>query len=204
MEKKKSIFGDFLKALMFICLSIILVLSGYAARKYYDIRKVEKENNGAIQNEKTTNNSTEKTADEMYKEYIANLKENISKNLTKNTSMQYRGEDLGTNVDYYIELTHDYELYLHGAADTEFEISKDVVQAFLVESGNGGTGVIYFVKTDGNLYVSYPSQIFNQEEASVKKTDYKNIVNVVSGNFSDAESGYHDPIFIDIEGNVFK
>ena len=201
MENKKSMFNDFIKSLFVIIMAIVLVLSGYAARKYFDVRKENKKDDTKVVEKDTTST---KTADELYKDYIANLKENISNNLTKNTSMQYRGEDLGTNVDYYIELTHDYELYLHGAADTEFEISKDVVQAFLVESGNGGTGVIYFVKTDGNLYVSYPSQIFNQEEASVKKTDYKNIVNVVSGNFSDAESGYHDPIFVDIEGNIIK
>ena len=197
MEKKKGIFGDFVKALIVICVSIVLVLSGYAARKYVDFKKEDK------QLENNTTNTTETTADEMYKEYIANLKENMSKKLSKNTTIEIRGEDWESG-EYYVELNHGNELYVHGAADTEFEVATDVVQTFLVESGQSGNSLLYYIKTDGNLYMVNPASILSGEKITPKKQEYKNIINVVHGNFSDDESGYQAPIFIDIEGNIVE
>ena len=202
MENKKSIFGDFVKSLIIICIAIVLVLSGYAARKYIEFRKNDNcTKETTIKKDET--NITAKEADEMYKEYIANIKENMSKDLSKNTTINYRGEDLDLG-NYYIELTNDYELYLHGAADTEYEVSKDVVQAFLVQSGQAGNSLLYFVKSDGKLYSANPGEILDTKKIASKELTYKNIVNVMPGNFSDDESGYTGPIFIDIEGNIVK
>ena len=204
MEEKKSIFGDFLKALMVICIAIVLVLSGYAARKYYEGRKVEKKNSSTTKTEKTTDNNTEKTADELYKDYIASLKENMSKKLKKGyDAVEYFGEDMELGK-YYVELTPSFELYVHGAADTEFEVATDVVQAFLVQSGQAGNSLLYYVKSDGKLYSANPGEILDTKKAASKELTYKNIVNVMPGNFSDDESGYTGPIFVDIEGNVTK
>ena len=201
MEKKKGIFGDFLKSLIFICIAIVLVLSGYAARKYVESKKESKTETTPV-TDGTPTNTTAKTADEMYQDYLAKLKENMSKKLSKNTTIGYIGEDID-NGYYYAELTHDNELYVHGTADTEFEISTDVVLAFMVETNQAGS-TLYFVKSDGILYETQPADVLYGNEPTIKKSDYKNIVNVLPGRFADDESGHRGAIFVDIEGNVFK
>ena len=52
MEEKKSIFGDFVKSLFVIAIAIVLVLTGFAAGKYYTNKKAENKENNKVEDKK--------------------------------------------------------------------------------------------------------------------------------------------------------
>lgn len=220
MENKKSIFGDFVKSLFIIVLAIILVLSGYAARKYIESRKGD---NG------TKETTTAKTADELYKEYLANLKKNIDKTyqeipdvsddelakLEQNSEAYTYG---GMTLDCALDDIEGYK-YCPNIIDGELNvsvydvdngnkviksvtISKNVLQAFISEIGNAGTSSVFYLTEDGKMHSIWCGDLTNDSKKTPETLKLKNIVGVIPSTFG-ILSGGASPIFIDIEGNLF-
>ena len=228
MENKKSIFGDFIKSLFVIAVAIVLVLSGYAARKYIESKKENKIETTPVTDGSTTN-TTAKTADEMYQEYLANLKKNIDKTyqeipdvsddelakLEQNSeAYTYGGMSLDCAVDdiegyKYCPSISNGELNVSAYdVDNNYKliksvtISKNVLQAFISEIGNAGTSSVFYLTEDGKMHSIWCGDLTNDSKKAPETLKLKNIVGVISSTFG-ILSGGHSPIFVDIEGNLF-
>lgn len=173
----------------------------------------------------------EKTADELYKEYLNNLKENINKtyndmsdsiseeeyqlneepyeygsrtpaciynDIENYESCAYLNNDNKLNIIFYeIEDSTDYV-----EKDKKY-IDSNVLQIFIVEDGNAGMHYVYYIKENGKMYVSPIESLLDSNINPKEVSGLKNIVNVIPSDFGFI-SGWSKPIFVDIEGNLFR
>ena len=141
------------------------------------------------------------TADERYQKYLSNLKNNIMKKLGTHDGFYYYGKNIDKNLT--IELKNDLNLEIN-LADDKKTISN-VVNFYVTESGNGGCKSVICIKADGTITdVVLPCSDEDKMKVLENTSDYKNIVQIINGNFSDGYSGVADPIFIDIDGNMYS
>lgn len=115
------------------------------------------------------------------------------------------------DVKYYdVELSPDGELKViyysnDNSSDSKF-IANDVLNYYIIYYGNGGYKGLYFIYKDGSVgFANIEQAYMNKEDITIKNIEnVKNIVTIVQGRFSDGMSGYHAPIYIDIDGNMIK
>lgn len=115
------------------------------------------------------------------------------------------------DVKYYnVELNPEGELKViyyskDNSSDSKF-IANDVLNYYIIHYGNGGYKGLYFIYKDGSVgFANIEQAYMNKEDITIKNIEnVKNIVTIVQGSFSDGMSGYHAPIYIDIDGNMIK
>lgn len=115
------------------------------------------------------------------------------------------------DVKYYnVELNPEGELKViyysnDNSSDSKF-IANDVLNYYIIYYGNGGYKGLYFIYKDGSVgFANIEQAYMNKENITIKNIEnVKNIVTIVQGSFSDGMSGYHAPIYIDIDGNMIK
>lgn len=150
------------------------------------------------------------TADEIYKNYLDNLKENIQENygIKDDTYLYNNINEISDyfNNNYEIELNENLELILnYGDKFRDYKISNDVVDFFNIYVGNGGFKQLYFITSNGELYsADIEISISDNKKIEINKVNKKNIISVIEGLQGDIEGGGASvPIFIDIEGNMY-
>ena len=115
------------------------------------------------------------------------------------------------DVKYYnVELNPEGELKViyysnDNSSDSKF-IANDVLNYYIIYYGNGGYKGLYFIYKDGSVgFANIEQAYMNKEDITIKNIEnVKNIITIVQGSFSDGMSGYHAPIYIDIDGNMIK
>lgn len=148
-------------------------------------------------------------------EVIANSYEQFSKGILKNRNSFFEHDSLyRTNIDnngisYSVELSKDGNLTVIFNDDHSYDsrfIASEVLNYYVISYGNGGFNGLYFIYEDGSVgFSAIESDYLNNIELSVSKIEgLKNIVTIVSGSYSDELSGYRGPVYIDIDGNMYK
>ena len=194
--------------------------------KYFTKKDDKKEEKKETNTTTTTDN--EKTADDLYAEYLKNLKENMSK--TYNTIPILSGEELdkmdqngetynygsnnicdtysqeGYRVCAHLDNNKMLEIIFYendGSVVKKNNIDSKIVSIYSSTTGNNGSINIYYVKEDGKLYYIETSAL-HENNIEIKTIDnLKNIINIIPSGFG-FKSGWQEPIFVDIEGNLFR
>lgn len=102
------------------------------------------------------------------------------------------------NKELKIQLKDDY--------DNPIKIDDSVLNYFVVYYANAGYRMIYYITTEGKIYMVLHENIIDQGLKSFKKEEIKglkNIVNVIPAKGS-IFSGSMEAIFVDIDGNMFN
>ena len=147
-----------------------------------------------------TDATTEKTADERYKEYIDNLSKSIEK---QKITFYYR-----TNGGYSFQIIIDNNknLLIGGDAPTfnrmANKVADGVIDFFITGVGNGGFHSIYYLNTNGELYRASLETSFENNQFEFEKVEVKNIVGVKPIVTSNGVEAANSAAFIDIDGNM--
>ncbi len=95
--------------------------------------------------------------------------------------------------------------------EEKVKVADNVVGIFEISEGSkqlSPVTVIYFIKTDGNVYrmtsksVSEPFTSKKFDIDNIQKMDLKNITHIYNAFFEDGFSGWWGPVFVDIDGNI--
>lgn len=171
-----------------------------------------------VKNEKTQDEETEKNLGESsennngkndYKIFSENLKNKIS-NIYNETN---DGEISSWYEKYSIDLDKNRTIYITYHDENlnkkfgKYKLADNVLSYYIVQTGQGGDNTLYFINEDGTVgsaNIDYPGYD-NDNQISVKKDiGYKNIVTIIEGGFGISTSGIREPIFIDINGNMYS
>lgn len=215
MEKKKSKVPMILIGIVCILIGGFLGLWGTTSYFYNNRFKFADAINEEIKNNDTTkttttivpNKSTSEvslSADERYHNYLTNLESNIKEKYEKYSNNVITGNSMILDTDINFTITKDLNL-LFTTGDKKYnnyKLSENVLNMFLVYTGNGGYQYLYFIKNDGSLNKFCVDCLNEDKTLKVEKVNFKNIVNITQGLFDYEFSGASDPIFIDIDGNI--
>ncbi len=154
------------------------------------------------------------SADDQYKIFSSNLKNKILgwpiKSYLASDGSAYYGND---EFMYKIILTNKMQLIMT-FVDEQYQkkygekiIADNVISFAIAQSGPGGYQNVYFIKEDGTVGEAVPMNLFDETINKLTITypikDLKNIVSIVTASYQDV--GYmQDPVFIDINGNVYE
>jgi hypothetical protein len=200
-------------------LAVILILLVIGLGGYIVYDKVVKPyctaNTKVTSSSKTTTNKTvstpqkEYSADELYAKYLKNLKTNLSNiDTNKDANVAISSNSYIFDGYYSFKIDKDGNLLMtiddknYNSKYNNYVLSKNVLQMFLVNFGNGGYKTLYFIKEDGTLN-KLCVECIADGQFSITQDSHKNIVNIVSANIDISKGGSWTPIFIDIEGNTF-
>ncbi|MBQ3475208.1 MAG: hypothetical protein IJH20_03465 [Bacilli bacterium] len=164
--------------------------------------------------------TTEKTADERYKEYVSNLASEIkayynnSKGRTTSLS-SYASDSFKVYYDVYsgfgsyrLSISNNLELLMDASNPnneelySKYKLADNVVAYFVKHLGNGVPSTLYYITSDAKLHSIEVETTLSQgsKDFTAKDLDKKNIVNIEQATFVDA--GGEDVLFIDIDGNA--
>ena len=197
------------KALTIILVLIIIGLSGYLVYdKFITTDETTTTKETKEETKKTTANETkfksENKIEDLYKSYLDNLKKDITTKYNDNNYNVINGKYYNDTL-YTFSITKDLDLVFtsYDSKFNQYKVSDNVLNMFIVETGNGGFKTLYFIKSDGSLNSLAIDSIADTGKIDVKKENKEYIVNVTTGGFDLNESGAYGPIFIDVKGNVF-
>ena len=211
MEKKNGLSKIVIVFLIFV----IGGLLGYiACDKLSDDKSEPKEetSNKTESNSNVTTSNTQEQTTNSYEVFAKNLKEQIKKydaNKGQNESVSNAQVDEG----YQINLTSNGELYVEyykKELATKFgktKLADKVLAFYIIETGNGGLHMVYFIYEDGTVGKADVESVFDGTVSTIpvdKVEGYKNIVSVVQGVFGTEHSAGAGAIFIDINGNIYN
>lgn len=151
------------------------------------------------------------STDSRFSAYVTNLKSQRQTFFNENSGFKssYEGNNI-INVKFYeVELTKDGNLSVSFVADGKERDTRTVASGVLNYSvlnyGNGGFRGLYIIFEDGTTgFAGIEHSYVNGEEITVRKDDFKNIVSIVQGSYSDDMSGASGAVYIDIDGNLYK
>ncbi len=145
-----------------------------------------------------------------YQIFSKNLKSQLSKYDDNNLNRQFVNND-NVRYPYTVYLNENGSLFVKYSNDElnnkygDYKITDNALSFYVIETGNGGMSLLYFINVDGTIGSADVEFISDSNQITVKKDlGYKNIVSIVSGSFGDGYSGAQGPIFIDINGNIFS
>lgn len=163
--------------------------------------------------------TTEKSADERYKDYISKLAEDIkgyyNNSKGQNTALQsyasdtfdvYMDQGFGTyrlRINNNLELVMDVTKPNNESLYQGQKLADNVVAYFVKHLGNGIPSTLFYITTEGKLYSAELETALGEgkfDSLEKKELDKKNIVNIEQATF--VEAGGEDVLFIDIDGNV--
>jgi len=209
-EKKKA---------LIVIISFVAILSIMTTVLFYleiinngnNDKNLSEKDNSNCQYENTNNSQTTSNS---YKIFSDNLKKRI---LGWSTQSYLAKDGIGysnnNEVAYKIILTNKMQLIMT-FDDEQYQkkygekiIADNVISFSIAQSGPGAYQNVYFIKDDGTVGEAIPANLFDDDMNKLTITypigDLKNIVSVVTASYQD--SGYmQEPIFIDINGNVFE
>ena len=136
-----------------------------------------------------------------YFQYLENLDESSSETYTEYTYPKLVMENEIYSLSYVLKITNSNELMLNNE-----KVADNVLNMFVVSTGNSGFNTLFFIDKEGNLFsANIEEYLYNSnEELNIESLDYKNIIYVTSGIYSeDGMAGTYLPIFVDIDGNVY-
>ncbi len=193
-----------------ILLILVLGLAGYLG---YDKFLSEKavENASDNTNSEIADTTKADNTENDYQIFAKNLKSQLSRYDENNLNRQFVNND-NVRYPYTIYLNENGSLFVKysnselNAKYGDYKISDDVLSFYVIETGNGGMSMLYFINDDGTVGSANVHFIEGATDQITVKKDigYKNIVSIVSGSFGDGYSGAQGPIFIDINGNIFS
>ena len=154
--------------------------------------------------ENNVQNNGVKSSDELYSDYLSNLKNGITSKYETYSNNVVSGHShyLDTNYDFTIKKNLDLVFTTGDKKYNNYKVSDNVLNMFLIDAGNGGYTLLYFIKADGSLNKMCIDCLNENDTVKIEKENKKYIVNVTQGLFDYEYSGAPGPIFIDINGNV--
>ena len=164
--------------------------------------------------DKEIESKKEMTADERYKKFATNLKEEVAKyGDTANIKSVFCRADEGDGSWYEVCLNSNGNLSLrfgNEELDKKYgteSLVKNVIAFYIIDIGQDEWHCIYFINEDGTVGSVYVDPvIFNgtgEIEIKNKISGLKNIVSILDGGIGLEESGTHTPLFVDIDGKVY-
>ena len=205
---------------------LVLIILGLGCYITYD-KFLEKEDinnkkdvvNNVIKNEGNIKNET---SDDRYNDYLKNLENAINNHFQKvpdisddelskldykkyYSQQSYCGSTADSGIEYCISLDNKIlNLKLSNNEESTIKLSDNVLNYFIVSTGQYGYKNLYYITTTGKLYeVDHEMQIDEAvDNLNKKELNLKNIVNVIGVN-AGLLSSSGDVAFIDIDGNLF-
>ena len=141
---------------------------------------------------------------EKYSAYLNNLEYDIKSRYGSYVYSRLSCDNLTMNSACNFTITNDLKL-LYNTTDGKYQdyvISEEVLNMFLVTSGNGGFRYLYYIKTDGTLNRVCVEDFNGENEVSSEVMDNLYVVNVYQGLIDAQADGSYKPIFVDINGNI--
>ncbi len=164
--------------------------------------KCENNNDDDVKNKVTI---SDEKSEKLYKEYLSRRKneprfENGLITLSSQSRLYESTISATLDSEFNLKLTiPDFKEY------TNYLVDKDVIDAFLVDDGNGGYEYLYYITEDGTLKVVCIECLMYEDFKIKTVTDKKYIVSV--NNLSDNNSTYnfdsHVVVFKDINGKFY-
>ena len=182
-----------------------------------------------VNNETKSDAVVTQSPDELYKLYLEKLANQIKTRFNNQDSTvlsyayaSYYMKLVGDEGQYQtgnfkinekLELIYNKEdisgpYLIHGKTEN-LKVADNVVYMSLMQDGTSTTYSLYYITADGSVYRAHQlptpnpiSYYFNFLDA--EKLNVKNIVAITEAAYCDKEmcSGWHGPMFIDIEGNI--
>ena len=110
---------------------------------------------------------------------------------------------LNAQNEAYVTIEKNSNLY--GTYEENYNIGNNISNIYVSQYGNGGYSYIYLLKLDGTVDCIDGTQTENGIIEITQVDGLKNIINVVDCSMLDDNlSGAHEPIFIDIDGNIYR
>lgn len=110
---------------------------------------------------------------------------------------------LNSQNEAYVSIEKNSNLY--ETYGENFHIGNKIANIYVAQSGNGGYSYIYLIKFDGTVDCINGIEVEKGNLEVTTVDGLKNIVNVIECSMSsDNQSGSKEPIFIDIEGNIYR
>lgn len=192
-----------------ILLILVLGLAGYLGYdKFLSAKTVENASDNT--NSEIAGTTEADNTENDYQIFAKNLKSQLSRYDENNLNRQFVNND-NVRYPYTVYLNENGSLFVKysnselNAKYGDYKISDDVLSFYVIETGNGGMSLLYFINGDGTIGSADVEFVSDSNQITVKKDlGYKNIVSIVSGSFGDGYSGAQGPIFIDINGNIFS
>lgn len=202
--------------LKFLITFLVLLVLGLSAFIVYDkcFKKQDKciIDSSSVNPKETTGKSESKSSDlaVSYSNFANKMKSERSKFNDSYSSGQYVNSCV--EGGYTVSLSSDGKLYVkyhndninskYGNIRGNFDVADKVLSFYVVPYGQGGCNGLYFINEDGTVGMAdIEYSAMNMNDISINKNiGFKNIVSVISGDFYLAAG----PIFVDIEGNMYK
>lgn len=168
---------------------------------------------GYLKKEITKNDKPLRVTENDYKIYANKLKEE-EKKYTNDFYNQIIVESYCVEKSYKVNLDNNSQLsieYYDNELNTKYQkIADNILSFFVIETGNGGCNTLYFINTDGTVgQANVETFLANNDgtgEITINKNikNLKNIVYITSAINNATASATSNPIFIDINGNMYK
>lgn len=146
--------------------------------------------------------SNKATIEERYAEFVANY--NADENLFDGNN--YVTTRVEGNMDSSVVYTLKKDAYgslVYNDSTRNEVIARNILSYYVIKDGNGGMNSVFFLNQDGTVGRA------RIEDASgeIKIDDdlgLKYIVSVIQGRFGNEYVGGYGPIFIDLDGHLYK
>lgn len=203
MERKNT-------GLIIIILILSLLVFGLGAFIFYD-KVLIKNNIKEDSVRSTTKKDNETSVSNSYSLFAKNLKSEISRYDSNNKSYQFVNNGI-IEDGYKVYLNEKGSLYVNyfnkelSKKYKNYKIADNVLSFYVIETGQGGGNMLYFINEDGTVGSADTEYgvDYNNRITVNKNIGYRNIVSIINGAFGDGYTGISEPIFIDINGNIFS
>ena len=212
MEKQKTS----VTLIILITILIVLIFGIYIILVKYQ-KPNKKINSNTTLNTKTTTTSNKdsstnqqelntKNSEDIYKEYLSNRKKDLKKVLTSENDInvyELLGESLYFNNNFNLQIDSELNLKFSVLDNEKYNntlIDENVIDVFLVTTGNAGYNYAYYLKDDGTLKY-FCIDCLTNEKLKIETSDKKNIIRVENYTYNSNTSAAYGVIFVDIQGN---
>lgn len=187
MEKKY-------KTILFIMVVLLVIFASISTYLIYDKYYIRDEQNQPENN---------------YNIFAQNLKKELSKYDNNNYNYQRVTNEIVPD-GYEISINEKGTLYVRyfnkelNDKYGKYKIADNVLSFYVINDGQNFGNMLYFINEDGTVGKASAEYRMNDNISVIKDIGYKNIVSIISGTFGDEFTGYHGPIFIDINGKIYS
>lgn len=187
MEKKY-------KTILFIMVVLLVIFASISTYLIYEKYYINNKQN------QTENN---------YNIFAQSLKKELSKYDNNNYNYQRVTNEIVPD-GYEISINEKGTLYVRyfnkelNDKYGKYKIADNVLSFYVINDGQNFGNMLYFINEDGTVGKASAEYRMNDNISVIKDIGYKNIVSIISGTFGDEFTGYHGPIFIDINGKIYS
>lgn len=154
-------------------------------------------------------NNKENQSENNYNIFAQSLKKELSKYDNNNYNYQRVTNEIVPD-GYEISINEKGTLYVRyfnkelNDKYGKYKLADNVLSFYLINDGQNFGNMLYFINEDGTVGKASAEYRMNDNISVIKDIGYKNIVSIISGTFGDEFTGYHGPIFIDINGKIYS